>query len=218
MELHEALYTTRAMRRLEPTPIPDEVLARIFDAAVRAPSGGNQQRFRFMTVSDPALKAQFQAMYRQGLTTVNATQYASVMDQITGGDPNDPAVAQSTRINRSAEHLADHLHEAPVLVFAFGKAGGESSVFPAVWSLCLAARAEGIGTTITTLLTKYYRAECERILGVPEGGEWQMQATIPMGYPTGRWGIAARNPAHEAVYDNQWGTPVGWRADQPLWG
>ena len=44
MDIYEALYTTRSMRRLKPDPIPLDVQARILDAAIRAPSGGNTQR------------------------------------------------------------------------------------------------------------------------------------------------------------------------------
>ena len=56
MDLFEALYTTRAMRRVKPDPIPVEVQAKILDAAIRAPSGGNMQSWRFMLVDDDALK------------------------------------------------------------------------------------------------------------------------------------------------------------------
>ncbi len=52
MDLYEAMYTTRAMRRVKPDPIPDEILGRLFDAAVRGPSGGNRHTFRFLTVTD----------------------------------------------------------------------------------------------------------------------------------------------------------------------
>ena len=54
MDLYEAMYTTRAMRRVKPDPIPEDVIGRIFDAAVRGPSGGNRHTFRFLTVTDKA--------------------------------------------------------------------------------------------------------------------------------------------------------------------
>ena len=56
MNVYEALYTTRAMCWVRPDPIPYEVQARILDAAIRAPSGGNAQGWRFMLVDDPAVK------------------------------------------------------------------------------------------------------------------------------------------------------------------
>jgi nitroreductase len=57
MDIREALYTTRAMRRVKPDPIPMDVQARIMDAAVRAPSGGNTQNWRFLLVDDPEVKS-----------------------------------------------------------------------------------------------------------------------------------------------------------------
>jgi nitroreductase len=217
VDLHEALYTTRAMRRVRPDPIPDEVIARILDAAIRAPSGGNTQRWRFLLVTDPAVKAQLQAWYQDGLATLNATQYQAVMDLIANGDPDDPAVVQARKTHASATWLADHLHEVPMLLFAFGKANGESSMFPALWSVQLAARAEGIGSALTTLLFRYYRTEVLQLLGVPEGDEWVPMAMLSLGYPTGRWGVATRQPAHEVTYAERWGEPVPWRVDAPLW-
>lgn len=57
MDVYEALYTTRMMRRLRPDPVPLDTQARILDAAVRAPNGGNTQRWHFVAVDDPELKA-----------------------------------------------------------------------------------------------------------------------------------------------------------------
>ena len=56
MDVYEAIYTTRAMRRMKPDPVPPELLPKLFDAAVRGPSGGNTQLFRFLTVTDPDMK------------------------------------------------------------------------------------------------------------------------------------------------------------------
>ena len=64
MDVYEALYTTRAMRRVKPDPIPHDVQARILDAAVRAPTGGNAQEWRFLLVDDPGVKARLGPLYR----------------------------------------------------------------------------------------------------------------------------------------------------------
>jgi nitroreductase len=212
MDVREALYTTRAMRRLAPDPIPEDVLLRILDAAIRAPSAGNEHRFRFLVVTDPATKKAFQALYREVLDELNATRYAAVADAVRTG----AASAGQVRVSHSAAHLADHLHEAPLLLFALGRPGDESSVFPAVWSACLAARAEGVGSTVTTML-RGRRAESEALLGLPAGCEYQMSAMIPLGWPTGRWGTAQRRPLQEMVYLERWGRPPGWAVDEPLW-
>ncbi|MEM9712142.1 MAG: ribose 5-phosphate isomerase B [Actinomycetota bacterium] len=215
-DLHEALYTTRAMRRVSSDPIPTDALERIIDAAVRAPSGGNQQRFRFLTVTAAATKAQIAAWYAADLEELNRTKYADVQASIETADPNDPTVAQAARNSGSAMWLGEHLGEVPLLLFVFGKEGGESSTFPALWNACLAARAEGIGTTITTLL-RAHRAEVHDLLGVPEDGEWMMHAMIPMGYPLGRWGVPDRRPAHESTFSERWGAAPDWRVDEARW-
>lgn len=214
VDLYEAIYTTRAMRRVKPDPISDDVLGRIFDAAVRGPSGGNSHTFRFVTVTDPALKAAIKPIYHEAYDELQATAYADLRDKIDNGDPDDPALAGSRRISRSAEHFVEHLDEHPMLIFVFGKDRGESTTFPVLWNLCLAARAEGLGTFITTLL-KLRKREVEELLGMPEGF-WHMHAMIPIGYPTGRWGTAERQPAQDFVYAERWGEPVSWTG-APNW-
>lgn len=214
MDIYEALYTTRSMRRVTPDPIPDAVLGRIFDAAVRGPSGGNRHTFRFLTVTDKDTMAKLKPMYHDAYWELQETSYSDLRTKLDTTDPGDPAMAQSRRISRSAEHFVEHLDEHPLLVFVFGKERGESSTFPVLWNLCLAARAEGIGTFITTLL-KLRKREVEELLGMPDGF-WHMHAMIPMGYPTGRWGLAERRPAEEVVFSETWGRPVTWSA-QPNW-
>ena len=217
MDLYQALYTTRAMRRVKPDPIPDDVMARIMDAVVRAPSGGNQQKWRFLLLTDPEKKKALQKLYREGLTELNATQYKAVMELIQNGDPNDPEVIQAKKTNASAEWLADNLHLVPLIVFAWGKPNGESSIYPALWSLQLAANAEGIGSALTTLIFKKHTQQVLEILGAPEPGEWVPMAMVTLGYPTGKWGVAKRQPAHEVTFQETWGNPVPWRVDSPLW-
>ena len=80
MDLYRALYTTRAMRRVKPDAIPEDIVKKLLDAAIRAPSGGNQQKWRFLLLTDPTKKKQLQELYREGLTELNATQYKAVMD------------------------------------------------------------------------------------------------------------------------------------------
>jgi nitroreductase len=215
MELNEAIYTTRAMRRMKADPVPEDVLRRLFDAAVRAPSSGNQQKVRFLIVSDPGMKAAIQPIYRECLDELNRTTYADVQASIESR-PDDPKVVASKRIDSSAQWFADNLHHSPLLIFVFGKQGGETSTFPALWNLCLAARAEGLGTAITTLL-KIQKRRVEEMLGVPDDGVWHMHGMIPLGYPTGRWGLAKREPAHLSVFQETWDRPVSWEVPDPLW-
>ncbi|HEY2429519.1 MAG TPA: nitroreductase family protein [Acidimicrobiales bacterium] len=217
MDVYEALYTTRAMRRVRPDPIPLDAQARILDAAVRAPSGGNGQGWRFVLVDSDAVKAQLGPLYRDALGKLWATFYK---DRVAAAeaDPTSPAGAATLSMVRSAQHLADHFEEVPLYLLAFiqhDPSGG--SIFPAVWSAMLAARAEGIGSSLTSVMGVFHGAETLAAVGVPADEGWINACCVSLGYPTGRWGVAPRRPAHKVSFRNQWGTPVGFEIDQPLW-
>ncbi|MDP9333913.1 MAG: nitroreductase family protein, partial [Actinomycetota bacterium] len=151
MDVYEALYTTRAMRRCKPDPISIDAQQRILDAAIRAPSGGNTQNWRFMLVDDTDVKTQLGPIYRSCLAQLWETIYKDRLEAARA-DPTDPEMAQLLRIQRSAQHLADHFEEYPLLLFSFVQfdpTGG--SIFPATWSAMLAARAEGVGSALTSV-------------------------------------------------------------------
>lgn len=216
MDIYEALYTTRAMRRVKPDPIPAEVQQRILDAAIRAPSGGNTQNWRFLLVDDPEVKAKLGPIYRECLALLWDTIYK---DRIAAASehPDDPDSAQMLRVQRSAQHLADHFEDYPLLLLSFVQydpTGG--SIYPSTWSAMLAARAEGVGSSLTTVFM-FKIDEVLEILGVPTDQGWLFSSCVCLGYPTGRWGVAARRPVHEVSYRNQWGDPVGFEVPEPLW-
>src|ERR1700739_4463660 len=93
MELHEALYTTRAMRRVKPDLIPDEVQARILDAAIRAPSGGNQQNWRFLLLDDPDKKAALAPLYQHAIGELWKSVYKAQLDA-AAANPEAPESIQ----------------------------------------------------------------------------------------------------------------------------
>jgi nitroreductase len=217
MDIYEALYTTRAMRRVKPDPIPQDVQKRILDAAVRAPTGGNMQNWRFLLLDDPEIIASLAPLYQESLGNLWVTVYKDALDK-ANADPDDPESAQFLRVQRSAQHLADHFAEYPLLLFSFCQfdpTGG--SIFPATWSAMLAARAEGVGASLTTVMGFFKGPEVLEILGVPTDEGWIMSSCVTFGYPTGRWGVAPRRPAHEVSFRNRWGTPVGFEIPKPLW-
>src|SRR5580700_1945550 len=194
MDLYEALYTCRAMRRVRPEPVPLEVQTRMLDAAIRAPTGGNAQTWHFLLVDDPAVKAQLGPLYRDSMDQLWRTIYAPRIEQ-AAADPDHPDSRQFESVRRSAQHLADHFEDFPLFLFGFAqldRSGG--SIFPAVWSAQLAARAEGVGSALTAVLGVFHGSEAYDILGVPPEEGWIMACCVSFGYPLGRWGVAPRRP------------------------
>jgi nitroreductase len=216
MDVFEALYTTRAMRRVKPDPIPLDAQEQILDAAIRAPSGGNSQNWRLLLVDDPDVKAAIGPIYRECLGGLWTTHYLPRVEA-AAADPEAEESKSFVRMRASAQHLADHFEEYPLFLFGFAKhdnSGG--SIYPSVWSAQLAARALGIGSALTSVLVFQAPAVME-ILGVPSGEGWHMACCVSFGYPTGRWGVADRVPAHEVAHRNRWGEPVGFEVPKPLW-
>lgn len=216
MDVYEALYTTRAMRRIKPDPVPMDVQQKILDAAIRAPTGGNAQGWRFMLVDDAEVIGRIAPLYRDAIDFLWSDIYH---EQVAAAEanPEDPDSKQWMAIKKSVDYAADNFADYPLLLFAFDQfdtSGG--SIFPAVWSAMLAARAEGVGSSLTSILM-VRGDEVPQILGVPADEGWRMACCVPMGYPKGTWGVAKRRPAHEVAYRNQWGQPVGFENEDPLW-
>lgn len=216
-DVWEALYTSRAMRRMKPDPVPMAVQERIVDAAVRAPSGGDAQPWRFLLVDDPDVKAQLAGPYREAVALLWRSHYAT---QVAAAEA-DPGAADSQRflaLRRSVQYLADHFEDVPLLLFAFTRNDRDgSSIYPAVWSAILAARAQGVGSAMTNVLDIFRPDTTRAVLGVPADRGWQLSATVAMGYPKGRWGVAPRQPAHQVTYRNGWGRDPGFVVESPLW-
>ena len=215
MDIREALYTTRAMRRVTPEPIPEAVQMRMLDAAIRAPSGGNGQGWRFLFVDDVEQRTKLAALYRECVDILWATIYAERVEAANRND--DPQSIQFRKIIKSVTWAQDNFATYPLLLFAFDRGDSSGgSIFPAVWSAMLQARADGVGSSLTTVLN-FKNDETFDVLGVPGDKGWKMWCCVPMGYPTGAWGTATRKPAHWISYRNTWGMPIGFEIDEPLW-
>ncbi len=208
MDIYEALYTTRSMRRLKPDPIPYDVQARILDAAIHAPN--IDQQWRFVLVDDAEIKAQFAPLYVQGMESMIGAPLDGLIEMMK----NNPALARTVR---SGVHLAQHFAEVPLLLIGFGRNRDGSGIYPAMWSAMLAARAEGIGATLTGFLQSYHSNEVMDILGVPKDAGWFMHGCITMGYPIGKWGVGARKPVQEVAARNSWQGDLGFTVPDPLW-
>ena len=141
MPLGEAIFSLRAIRRLKPDPIPDADIRDILEAAIRAPNGGNTQQWHFLAVQDATLRAQFGALYHEAW-------WAKRRD---AGMHTPEDLPLNYRLSM---RLADAIGQVPVVILVCATAKGVGpmgSVIPAVQNLLLAARALGVGGTITTL-------------------------------------------------------------------
>jgi len=76
-DVFDIIHTTRAIRRLKPDPVPDELIRKILEAGVCAANGGNYQRWRFMVVKDPAVKKSVQVWYKKAFDEVVGPRYAN---------------------------------------------------------------------------------------------------------------------------------------------
>ena len=204
--IFEIMYSMRAMRRLKPDPIPEETLKKIVDAGIHAPSGGNLQDWAFLLVRDVELKRFIR------------DQYWGMWQKLQGsrGIPTDIAPAQK-RMYQAAAHLAEHLHEVPVILLAcarkdypaFAKFGYErasiatvhGSIYPAVQNMMLACRALGIGTVITTI-HGCFEGELKQKLSIP--AEMEVSALLPLGYPQGNFGPTKRQPVEAVIHWDRW--------------
>ncbi|MFZ0886950.1 MAG: nitroreductase family protein [Candidatus Binataceae bacterium] len=219
------MYSARALRRFKPDPVPEEVITRVLDAAIRAPSAGNSQNWAFVVVRDQEQRRRLAEIYRRASDAAGAFYAAR-------GRPAHMTDEQFRRFVSSGMYLWDHIGEAPVLLLAclkqeplpppealpaaaaaafqtamphLARTSG-ASIYPAVQNIILACRALGLGTLMTTNHI-LYEHEVKEVLGLPT--EVQTYALMPIGYPRDRFGPVSRRPVREVAYADRWGD--AWR-------
>ena len=207
-DIFEILHTTRAMRRLKPDPVPDALVRQILDAGIRAPSGGNNQTWRFLVIKDIEIKKRVQVIYKKAYETVIGPRYSSATP------PPGSDKAKYDRQHSAVEYLTHHYHEAPVWIVACIEHGDDTpnrmsgaSIYPAVQNMLLAARALGLGATLTTR-HMIYADESDEALGLPPGV--RSYAILPIGYPMGNFGPVGRGDLGDFVYQDRWGEKADW--------
>ncbi|MCY4392409.1 MAG: nitroreductase family protein [Chloroflexi bacterium] len=219
LDVLDAIHTTRAQRYLKPDPIPEDVLWQILDAAIRGPTGGNQQGWGWVVIRDPAIKQEIGKIYSERLLA--AYGYERVSDEelgtarITRGGVEEGEVGIDARNRRGVVHLAEHYAEVPVIVAPVMQtaarmsdntrragAGLAGSIYGALQNLMLAARAFDIGSVMTWTLDE--DSGINELLGLPENAF--VMALIPLGYlERGRFSQARRRPVGEVVHWDRWG-------------
>jgi nitroreductase len=201
-DLFDVMHTTRAMRRLKPDPVPDELIRKILEAGAAAANGGNAQSWRFLVVKDPAIKKAVQVWYKKAFDEVIGPRYST--------SPPPPGVTPERfkRQHAAVAYLTEHFHEAPVWIVACINEGktapnrwSGASIYPAVQNMLLAARALGLGSTLTTRHLLHEK-EAEAALGLPPGVH--SYAILPIGYPMGRFGPVGRGNLADIVYLDRW--------------
>lgn len=195
--IFDIMHTTRAMRRLKPDPVPDDLIVKVLDAGVRAPNGGNSQTWHFVVVKDTAIKKAVQAIYKRAYDEIISPRYSS------STPPPGSDAAKYHRQHKAVEYLTEHYHEAPVWIVACINHGkgrpirmSGASIYPAVQNMLLACRALGLGASLTTR-HMFYAEEADAALGLPEG--YLSYAILPIGYPMGNFGTVGRGSLNEFV-------------------
>ena len=200
-DVFEIMTTTRSMRRLKPDPVPDELIQKVLHAGLGAANGGNNQKWRFMVVKDPAIKKEVQKWYKKAFDDVVGPRYAS------SAPPPGVTGEKYQRQHGAVEYLTEHFHEAPVWIVACMEEGKPSrstgaSVYPAVQNMLLACRALGLGSTLTTRHTMFEK-EVDAAFGLPPGV--QSYAILPIGYPMGKFGPTGRGKMSDFVFGDKYG-------------
>ena len=143
-ELFHIMHTTRAMRRLKPDPVPDELIHRILQAGQWAANGGANQRWRFLVVKDRSIKEQVQKWYQKAFDEVVGPRYRG------SEPPPGSSPGRYRRQHDAVEYLTEHYHEAPVWIVACQDDGTEppsrsagASIYPAVQNMLLAVASAG---------------------------------------------------------------------------
>ena len=200
------LSTTRAVRRRLDLdrPVEPEVLLDCLRLATQAPTASNDQNWRWVVVTDAALRSQLAELYR-----------ASGVDYLTQAaeTETDP---QTRHVYESALALTETLHRVPVHVIPCIErrfdgapnpiaASAYGSILPAAWSFLLALRSRGLGSVWTTLHL-FREQEAAALLGIPD--HVTQVALFPVAYTLGTdFSPAARPPVESVMSWNRWGEP-----------
>jgi NAD(P)-dependent dehydrogenase (short-subunit alcohol dehydrogenase family)/nitroreductase len=186
MPLDQAIYTTRAMRRLRTDPVPQELLSEVIEAATMGPTGNFSQNWRFFIVTDRDQIRQLGDLWKQ------------IYDRV-----RHRAGYLPDAVLKSCEYMIEHFQDVPAVILAGATdfPGRDAhmvevttwyaSILPSVQNLMLAARARGLGTTLTTLPLAAHD-EVRKMVGIPN--DVTLVTCIPLGYPKGRFGRPSRNP------------------------
>ena len=202
MPLEDAMRTQRAIRRLKPDPVDDDLVLHLIELALKAPSGSNAQTWEFIVVKDRAVKAKLGRLNRGAFSLYGAFGRRQMKD-------NPPML----RILEAVQWQADHFDDIPVIIVAclngwippwpaLATSSLYGSIYPSVQNLLLAARAAGLGAALITL-PLWSKFLAQRALGLPF--KVTPCAVVPLGWPSGKYGPTKRRPVAEVVSLDRYG-------------
>jgi nitroreductase len=230
--IFHVMRTMRAMRKLKPDPVPDELLTQLVEAATWAPSGSNSQGYHYVVVTDREQIAKVAELWR-----VVSGYY---LEGIARAVPPGSTEEKHEKLRAALRYQRDHFEETPALIVAcydmgpyvqrlraqakhiasatahlgprraasvlrstrrFTELGEAASIYPGVQNLLLAARALGLGATITTW-HHMIEGEFKAALGIP--AKINTYAVVPIGWPVGNLGPTARLPVQEVIHRDRW--------------
>jgi nitroreductase len=208
VDFYDVVLTQRSTRRFKRDPVPEETLRRILEAAVRAPSGSNEQPWVWLVVRDEAT--------RDALAEAVLSRYSSsgALDSMLAQSESGDSAAVRRRM-ADVHHFFSDVSEAPVLVVPClyritspttdpSTLLAGTSIYGAVQNLMLAARAEGLGSVLTTFQASV-ESELRELLELPDDAV--PACIVPIGWPADgeRFGGTRRKPLDEVVFWDAWG-------------
>jgi nitroreductase len=212
MDFFAVATSTPTVRRFSPRPIEQRDLERVLETANMAPSGSNAQPWEFVVVREAGARREIQKMYEavwgpykeSAIIRGRKTLSPRAQKALTVGDDFAASLAIVPAhivvfLDRPKMRVA---RGTPEDLFNFGATYG--SIFPAIELLMLAARAIGIGTAMTTMLSSR-EAETKALLGAPE--DFQLIALVPIGYPEAGFKRPYRKPVWPRIHDGRFGRP-----------
>jgi nitroreductase len=213
MPLEHALLTQRAVRKVLPDPVDDDIVLRCIALALHAPTGSNGQNWEFVVVKDRETKQRLRTQYERAWRI-----YGGIGQRVADRSPDPEAMK---KILRAVQWQVEHFAEIPVVVVACLRGGrapfvplpplAESSfygsIYPSVQNLLLAARAMGLGASLITL-PLWSTTVARRLLGLPLSV--QPCCAVPLGWPRGRYGATTRKPVGQVVHLDRFGNRP-WR-------
>jgi nitroreductase len=203
----EIINTTKSVRRLKRDRVPLNVIRKVLDAGIKAPSGENTQPWEFVVVTNKEDKNFIKERYNSFVKLRFAKRFESIKDN----------KSPYARMLEDILHLAENLHHAPLLLLVcghrdwpyyipserrIGKAPPPyASIYPCVQNILLACRAFGLGATLTTI---HHMFEDELYQRFNISYDVAIVALIPIGYPEGTFGRVKRRPVEEVTHFERW--------------